>query len=525
VFSKENAEYVCDFLECLTVPDGGMAGKPFRLMDWQRETLEQFYGETKENGLRKYEYLYLEIPKKNGKTGLAAGLGLYHTFADGERSGEVYAVAADRDNAGIVFKAALEMLEACPPLKKRARIVESQKKIIDLVSKTEFRVLSAEAYSKHGYKPSCVIFDELHAQPSRDLWDIMTFGAGAAREQPVWIVLTTAGNDPDRNSIGWEIHEKAANILAARRGEPGYIDNPVWLPVIYGYDGDDIYNEANWFAANPSLKYGYSVTIDKIRQEALDAQQSPATERLFRWLRLNQWIATKAEGWLPLDLWDATEDGDVADLIGRDCYMGMDLSSTTDLTSVVLVFPPADGKPWRTLFRCWIPEERMAEREKRDHVPFSGWVRAGLVTATSGNAVDYQRVYEDITRMRQQFRVLALGTDPWNSRMLTQQLMADGLEVVEIPQTMAGMSPAMKDMERLLRMGQMIHEKSAIARWCFGNVRIAIDGNENEKPMKNRSIDRIDITVAWIIAVAMARQKMSMIPNVYERRAPRYIEF
>lgn len=525
MFSEENAAFVCDFLECLTVPDGGQAGQPFRLMDWQRETIREFYGESRADGLRKYQYLYLEIPKKNGKTGLAAGLGLYHTFADGEISGEVYAVAADKDNAGIVFRAALGMLEACPPLRKRARVVESQKVIKDLTTGTVFRVLSAEAYSKHGYKPSCVIFDELHAQPNRELWDIMTFGAGAARRQPVWIVLTTAGNDPDRNSIGWEIHQKAKDILAARAGDPEKLDNPAWLPVIYAYEGEDIYNEDHWFEANPSLKYGWALSVDKVRQEAIDARQSPAVERLFRWLRLNQWVSTKEEGWLPLDLWDATEDEDVSDLIGRECYAGMDLSSTTDLTALALIFPPKDGGPWRTLFRAWIPGESMRERERRDHVPFSDWVRRGYVVATEGNAVDYTRVRDEISELRKKYKVLALGTDPWNSRMLTQELMADGLEVVEIPQTMAGMSPAMKDMERLLRMGQMRHEKTPAGRWCFGNVRLAVDGNENVKPMKNRSIDRIDITVAWINAVAMARQKMSMIPGVYARRGPRFIEF
>lgn len=524
MFSEESAAYVCDFLECLIVPDGSMAGKPMRLMDWQADTIREFYGTLREDGLRRYQYLYLEIPKKNGKSGLAAGLGLYHTFADGERNGEVYVVAADRDNAGIVFNAALSMLEECPALKKRARIIESQKIIKDMVSGTTFKVLSAEAYSKHGYKPSCVIFDELHAQPTRELWDIMTFGAGAARLQPVWIVLTTAGDDPDRHSIGWEVHRKAQDILAARAGDGTKLDNPVWLPVIYAYEGDDIYNEDNWFAANPSLKYGVALTLDKVRQEALDARQSPAVERLFRWLRLNQWIATKEEGWLPLTLWDETESA--AEIPpGSRCYMGMDLSTTTDLTAVVLIFPPEGDAPWRTIFRTWIPEDRLREREKTDHVPFSLWREQGYICATEGDAVDYTAVRDEINHLRRRYKVLALGTDPWNSRMLTQELMADGLEVVEIPQTMAGMSPAMKDMDRLMRQGLMTHEKTPVGRWCFGNVRVAVDGNENIKPMKNRSIDRIDVTVAWINAVAMARQKMSMVPGVYQRRGPRVIEY
>ena len=218
MFDAEAASFVCDFIECLTCSNGA----PFRLMDWQRETVTEFYGQLieAEGGgadtaglyIRRYQYLYLEIAKKNGKSELAAALGVYHLYADGEINGEVYVVAADRDNAGIVYAAAKWMVEHSPALKKRSRIVDSTKTIYDTVSGSKLKVLSSEAYSKHGYKPSCVIFDELHAQPNRDLWDVMTFGAGDAREQPVWIVLTTAGDDPDRKSIGWEVHEKALSI-------------------------------------------------------------------------------------------------------------------------------------------------------------------------------------------------------------------------------------------------------------------------------------------------------------------------
>ena len=184
MFDEEQAQFVCDFLECLTCS----SGVPLRLMDWQRSMITEFYGQLIEDEddpagsyLRRYQYLYLEIAKKNGKSEIAAGLGVYHLFADGEINGEVYVVAADRDNAGIVFAAAKYMVEQSPALKKRSRIVDSVKTIYDETSGSRLKVLSSEAYSKHGYKPSCVIFDELHAQPSRDLWDVMTFGSGVDR--------------------------------------------------------------------------------------------------------------------------------------------------------------------------------------------------------------------------------------------------------------------------------------------------------------------------------------------------------
>lgn len=525
MFDADSAAFVCDFLACLIVPDGKLVGQPFRLIDWQRQLLTQFYGELKADGERQYQYLYLEIPKKNGKSGLAAPLALYHTFADGELRGEVYCVAADRSNAGIVFDAAKQMLEDCPALKKRARVIDSMKVIIDRVSGTKMKVMSSEAYSKHGYKPSCVIFDELHAQRNRELWDIMTFGAGAARRQPVWIVLTTAGDDPDRSTIGWEIHEKAENILAARAGDEDKEDNPIWLPVIYGYDGEDIYNPDNWHKANPSI--GITLSMEQIENEARDARQSEATQRKFRWLRLNQWIAIKSVGWMPLTVWDATvgkwtED----DLAGLECYLGLDLSATTDLSALTVLFPPQAGyDKWRFFSRAWIPMDKLRERERRDHMPFTKWVDAGQIIATEGDAVDYTAVEAEINAMRGKYRVLALGCDQWNSRMLTQRLMQSGLEVVEIGQSIAGMSPAMKDMEIIMRKGGMEHAPDPVARWCFGNVRCATDGNANIKPDKKRSIDRIDVTVASINAVALARLKQTIDVSVYEYREPRYVLF
>jgi len=513
-WSQGFADYAVDFIQCLRHGDD-FYGQPFLLLPWQRKVVEEFYGTLRDGeDYRQYEYLYLEIPKKNGKSELAAALGLFHTFADEATYGEVYVVAADRDNASIVFNAALSMLNQCPSLKKRARVKESTREIVDTVSHTKMKVLSSESYSKHGYKPTCVIFDELHAQPNRDLWDIMTFGAGSARKQPVWIVLTTAGDDPDRNSIGWEIHEKARKILDYRAGKTeGNYDNPVWLPFIFGMPDDpeesaalDIYDEALWYRVNPSL--GTTIPIEKLRQEALDAKQSPAAERLFRWLRLNQWIAVKAVGWLPLTVYDNTEkDVPPEDLRGKKCYIGMDLSSTTDLTAVTLLFPPQPGLPrWHALFRAWIPEVSMKERERRDHVPFRLWRDAGYIDATTGDCVDYDYIEARIARdAKEDHKAVRLGSDQWNSRMLTQRLEQAGVtEIVEIPQTMAGLSAAMKTMERLLRRGEMTHQKNPCARWCFGNVRCAVDGNENIKPMKNRSLERIDIVTSWIIAMAAA---------------------
>lgn len=532
MFLEKFADYICAFLELLVFGSGDWAGKPFRLQGWQRDPLRKFYGTVDtdpETGrrFRLFQYLYLEIPKKNGKTELAAALGLYHLVGDGEKNPQVYICAADKDNASICYNAMCAIIDFLPWLGKLVKQVPSRKEIQLRDGSGFIKVLSAEAYSKHGYNASCVIFDELHAQPNRALWDVMTFGAGSARLQPVWIVLTTAGDDPDRTSIGWEIHEQCRRILAARDGTgPSEDDNPIWLPVMYGMPDDpeeiekiDIYDEAVWKRCNPSI--GVTIPLRTIRQEAAEAKKSEAKERLFRWLRLNQWIATKSVGWLPLTLYDRTQwhmprleeylKGNQLrremrrTLIGKRCFAGLDLSSTTDLSSLVLEFPPQPGLDcWVVLFHAWRPAASVIDAEKRDHVPYRDWARAEFITLCDGDMVDFDLIKATIRETSRLFRIQRLGVDPYLSREISGSLQKDGINIVEIRQNMAEMSPAMKDIEVKLRGGQMVHEHNTAARCCFGNVRCAVDGNENMKPMKNKSNGRIDITVAWIICHAAA---------------------
>lgn len=532
MFDEKRANYVCGFLELLAFGSGDWKGKPFRLQEWQRQPVQAFYGNVEtdpESGrqLRTAQYLYLEIPKKNGKTEIAAGLGLYHLLGDGEKNPQVYICAADKENATICYNAMCGMLDERPWLDRKVKRLSSRRRI-ELPDGSGFiQVLSAEAFSKHGYNVSCVIFDELHAQPNRELWDIMTFGAGSARLQPVWIVLTTAGDDPDRHSIGWEIHEQCRRILAARAGAgPTEDDNPIWLPVMYGMPDDpeeiekiDIYDEEVWRRCNPSI--GVTIPLRVIRQEAAEAKQSEAKERLFRWLRLNQWIATKAVGWLPLTLYDRTQwhvealeevlKGNALRaamrqlLHGKKCFAGLDLAATTDLVALVLEFPPQPGlEHWVVLTHAWRPRDGVIEAEKRDHVPYRDWERAGYITLCDGDMNDFDQIKDAIREVARLYKLAILGVDPYLSREITGTLMKEGINVLEIRQTMAELSPPMKDIERKLRGGEMKHDHNTASRWCFGNVRCAVDGNENIKPMKNKSIGRIDITVAWIIAHAAA---------------------
>lgn len=490
---------------------GDFYGQPFILMDWQHETLWDVYGTVKDNGYRQYQYAYLEIPKKNGKTELVAGIGLSHLVGDAP-GGQIYCCAAEKEQASLVYRAAKQMIEQEPAFSGLLKVVDSKKEIHNILTGTFLKVLSAEAYSKHGINPTVVIFDELHAQPNRDLWDIMTFGAGAARKEPLWWVITTAGDDPDRHSIGWEIHDYAKKII------DGEIHDPIWYAKIFCADeSDDIFDEKTWYKANPSL--GRTIDIEMVRQEALGARNRESQEKLFRWLRLNQWVSLKSTGWLPLTLWDSTTGNWGRDqLVGKKCYLGLDLASTTDLTAAALLFPPQEGvDDWRVVFEGWIPEEKMNERVKRDKVPYDKWVKDGFLHATRGSMVDYDYVEARIKVLAKHYQVEYICTDPWNSRMLQQRLAKSGIDSIEVPQKISGMSPGMKELERLLRAGDMTHEKNPVARWCFGNIAVHIDGNENMKPMKNKSQDRIDLLVAWINAMNVAI-RMEDEGSVYEER-------
>ncbi len=503
MYSQAHAERAVMFFENLRHTKGKFHGEPFKLLPWEETIIRDVYGTLKDDGTRQYKFVYIEIPKKNGKSELAAGAALYHLFADGEMNGEIYGCAADRSQASLVYNVAKDMIAQNPVLAKRARITDSRKEIKDKRTGSVYKVESAEAYTKHGLNVSCCIFDELHAQPNRDLWDVMTSGSGDAREQPIWWIITTAGDDPDRVSIGWEEHEYALKLLA------GEIIDPTWYVTVFNYDGDDIYNEANWYKANPSLDH--TITIDGFREAAIKAKNKPADERLFRWLRLNQWITTKLTTWLPIDLFDQTVgEWTRNDLAGKDCFVGMDLSSTTDLTALCALFPPqGDQLGWRVIWDTFIPADNMVERVRTDRVPYDEWEKGGFITATPGNVVDYTEVKKRLLTWNALYKVKEVPSDRAMATMLLQELEKEHITCVDVPQTFAVMTAPINLIETLLKKGELTHENNPVARWTFGNASIAKNGNEQikfVKEHKGRSVvrtKRIDPIVA--LANAMAR--------------------
>ena len=535
-YSQEAVDQVLNFFGLLVFGQNKWAGQPFELLPWEEQLIREFYGvQVKDDDgrwVRYRRFLYNEIPKKNGKSELAAGLGLYHLVADGENKPNVGIFAVDKQNADIIYQCAKYMVEHTALSEPKHRPIAWCRDSVREI-RTRFgglmKVYSGDVENKHGPSFSAILCDELHAwsgTAGRERWRVLTIGSDAARAQQSVLVLTTAGDDPDRKSIGWEIHEKCRRILAWRRGEPEQPldeDDTEWLPVMYGIStltGDDpdkiaaldIYDENLWKQCNPS--YGVTMKARKFRAEARAAKQSESAERGFRWLRLNQWISTKDVGWLPLTLYDKTQIGPSAKaereawvqehLYGKTCYGGLDMSLRTDLSSLVLVFPPQPGlEEGVTLFQAWRPLDGILEAEQRDHVPYRDWERAGFLTLCKGDMIDNRDVISTILEAQKLFDLRALGIDQYLTQTMTPLLQDAGIVVIAIPQTMAGMSPAMKELGDMIRSHQMLHIHNTCARWNFGNVRCAVDGNENQKPMKNRSTGRIDIIVAWIIAIAV----------------------
>lgn len=495
-YDKDAADYAVMFIESLCHTKGTWAGKPFALIDWQEQIIRDLFGVLKPNGYRQFNTAYIEIPKKQGKSELAAAVALLLLCGDGEERAEVYGCAADRNQAKIVFDVAVDMVRFCPALSKRVKILESQKKITYLPTNSSYQVLSADVANKHGFNTHGVIFDELHTQPNRKLFDVMLQGSGDARMQPLYFLITTAGNDI--NSICYEVHQKAIDIAEGRKVDPTFYS------VIYGAAEDEDWTDPKvWKKANPSL--GITVGIDKVKAACESAQQNPGEENAFRQLRLNQWVKQSVR-WMPLDKWDAcafpvSED----DLEGRICYGGLDLSSTTDITAFVLVFPPLDEEDkYYILPYFWIPEETLDLRVRRDHVPYDLWERQGTLMTTEGNVVHYGYIEKFIERLGERFNIREIAFDRWGAVQMVQNLEGLGFTVVPFGQGFKDMSPPTKELMKLVLEEKIAHGGHPVLRWMMDNIFIRTDPAGNIKADKEKSTEKIDGAIATIMGLDRA---------------------
>lgn len=498
-FDERAATVAVNFFERLLVHSKGeWAGLPFKLQGWQRDDIVRpLFGWKREDGTRRYRTAYIEIPRKNGKSTLCAGIALYLTFADGEPGAEVFSAAADRDQAAIVFDEAKNMVSASPQLSKRAE--PYKRSIVVPAAHSVYRVLSADAFTKHGLNPHGIVFDELHAQPNRDLWDVLKTGTGA-RRQPLMVAITTAGYD--RNSVCWEQHEYAQKVLQ------GLVDDPTYFAYIAAATPEDDWQaEATWRKANPG--YGVTVKPDYLANEARLAAETPAYQNTFRRLHLNQWTEQETR-WLDVAKWDACGQAPIDEdaLEGRPCYAGLDLASTTDIAALVLVFPDDDDPAnYDVLPFFFIPGDNILERVRRDRVPYDVWVRQGLVTATEGNVIDYRAILVQLDELAQRYDIQELGFDRWGATKLVQDIQEQGLEVVPIGQGFASMSAPTKELLNLVLAHRLRHGGHPVLRWMAGNMVVKQDPAGNIKPDKGKSTEKIDGMVALIMGLDRASRQ------------------
>lgn len=495
-------ERVIHFFETfLKHSKGEFAGKPFILMDWQRDDLTMpLFSWMRANGTRRYRTAFITMAKKNGKSAYGSGLSLYMLVGDGEPGAEVYPCAADRDQARIVYNEAANMVDASPALRDMLDVRRSQSRINHPPSRSWMKALSAEVPTKEGLNWSMLPFDELHAQKTRLLWDTLRYG-GAARRQPLLFVMTTAGYD--QTSICFEQYEYAKAILS------GEIVDHEYFALIYEMDKDaDWHDEEQWAKANPSL--GEIIDLDELRSSHTEATKSATVENTWRRYRGNQWTEQEVR-WLPMTQWDlCAGDGpiDVDALKGRVTYGGLDLAGSIDLASFSLMFPPDDEDGmWNWLVWFWCPESMADDRERPNQLRYEAWAREGFMERTPGNTIDFATVREHIRWAADTFDLRKVAFDKWNALDTAQQLEAShNIKMVAFGQTIPNFNEPCKRLEKLLMDGKICHGGHPVLRWCATNVSVYTSCNDDIRPIKpeHSSTKKIDGIVSGLQALGVA---------------------
>ncbi len=501
--SESRADRAVRLINQLTHTKGPFALQSFNLRPWQTKIVRQLF-KVRKDGKRQYRTCLLMLPRKNGKSEIAAALAIYFLLFDGEIGAEVYSAAADKEQASLVFNVAAQMIRNDPELAGQCEIIDSQKRIVHRKSGSFYRAISAEAYSKHGFNASVVIYDELHAAPDGELWDVLRTSQGA-RDQPLMLAISTAGFD--RHSVLWKIYSHAKKVA-----ENPALD-PTFLPILYEAPVDaDWTDEKVWKAANPAL--GDFRSLEEMRALANQAQQMPSDENTFRRLYLNQWTE-QAERWISMNVWDGCKGAvDRESLRGRPCFAGLDLASTRDVTAFVLVFPDEDGG-YDVLPYFWVPYDTMGERVKRDGAPYDQWYRDGFVKVTDGNVCDYDVIRQQIRELAEEFDIREIAYDRWGATQLVTQMQADGANCVPLGQGFASMSAPTKELEKLILSGQIRHGGHPVLRWMVGNVAVEQDPAGNIKPSKKKSTEKIDGVVALVMALDRATRE-AQLTSVYD---------
>lgn len=487
-YDKAAADRVISFIEnrCYH-PD---SGKKFILEKFQKDLIcDAFAWHVKKTGVRKHKFVYFEVPKGNGKSRFLSAIGLYLLCYDMEKGAEIYVCAGDRSQAGIIFDDCKEMVKADEQiLGKRLKTFKST--ITHEKSGSSLKAISAEAYSKHGYRPHGILFDELHVQPNRELYDTLTKGVMKKPRPMVWMI-TTAGKS---GSFGHDMANYARDLRDGKK------KNPFWLVRVYAADhDDDPFSPKTWKKANPG--YGTIIKPDAFLPIVTEAKSLPSGLNSFLQLHLNLWTGTE-KTFIADHEWQKCDFGtiDPKELEGKKCYAGLDLASTRDLTALCFFFPDVNGKHY-AIWKIYCPDETILARDKKENASYSDWVRKGWITTTPGNSTDYSFIKRDYLKGMELYDIERGGYDRWNSSQLIGELTDEGANMVGVGQGYRSMNEAMNAVELMVLKKNLNHGGNPVVRWCTGNVVVDKDASGNRKPSKEKSKEKIDPFVALLNAV------------------------
>lgn len=488
-FDEAKAKRAVAFMERLPQSKGRWANKPLKLMDWQKDIVRKVFGTVDEDGNRITRTVFIEVPRKNGKTTMVAALTNYLLFADGEQGAEVYGAAYTREQASLVFDIAAEMVHRQQTLAEVAEVVDYRKRIVYPKTSSVYRAISRDAAGSHGFNAHGVVFDEFHNQPDRELYDVLTTSMGA-REQPLCVIITTAGYD--RDSICWKLHEYAQKV------EAGIVDDPSFLGAIYKADEEDDWTDPEtWKKANPAL--GETIALADLRRECKKAQEIPSYENTFKRLHLNIWTTSESRFLSSQDWANCASSYSLEDLRGRKCYGGLDLAQKQDVSAFVLLFPFEDHV--KTLARFWVPESVIEERTRKDGVPYAKWVQDGYLDTTPGAKIRDDYVIDGVGEWAEMFDVQEIAFDRWGSNHIVTTLSDGGMTMVETGQGYKDMSEPTKELAAMVSDDTLRHDGNPVLGWMADNLVVTEDPAANIKPDKRSSKEKVDGMVALIMAL------------------------
>ncbi len=507
VWNVEESEKAQGFYaDVLKLNGGDYEGKPFELLPWQKFVVGSLFGWHGVDGYRRFRVAYVETAKGSGKSPLAAGVGMKGLVADNEPRAEVYSAATKKDQAMILFRDAVAMVDQSPELSKRLQKSGTGERCWNLAYTAQgafFRPISSDD-GQSGPRPHIGLIDELHEHKTNTVVEMMRAGT-KSRRQALIFMITNAGHN--RMGPCWGYHEYGAKVAA------GEVQDDAFFPYVCSLDEDDdpFADESCWSKANPSLQDADLPGMKYIREQVVEAKGMPSKEAIVRRLNFCQW--TDAESpWISGEVWrEAQRDFDWRDLRGRRAVAGLDLSSTTDLTGLVfLVEPVEDGEPWLLVPFAWLPDVELQRKADTDRVPYIQWRAEGYLDTTPGRAISKRVILQKLSAMCDFFDIVAVGYDRWRIEDLLAMAADDGISLPEMKPVGQGykdFSPALETFERMLLNGEIVHAGHKVLDWCMSNAVIEQDGAENRKLSKDKATGRIDLAVAAVMAAGLVNQQ------------------